>query len=290
MRSTSSADYQFRKLEVAGSAPASATGPEDLNLYKCRMAFYTESVTLDDIRSFSSRDLIPLICSRCGIEFLKPKNKIVFARKNGKRLYCTAACSSAYLKSLRVTVQCANCSQNVSVKPADYNKSISGNFFCGQSCAAQFNNKIRIRKILNGTSRSRKAGICQYCGGPTQQSRRYCSNLCHCKAVWDLKKAEIEAFGGFPSENRHLARKYLLEKYGNVCSICGVTEWCGEPVPLVCDHIDGHSDNNWLTNLRMVCHNCNALLPTFASRNRGNGRQSKREAYYRSKERLTSII
>lgn len=49
------------------------------------------------------------------------------------------------------------------------------------------------------------------------------------------------------------------------------------------DHIDGDATNNHRDNLRMVCSNCDSQLPTFKSRNRGNGRHFRRERYAEGK-------
>lgn len=81
---------------------------------------------------------------------------------------------------------------------------------------------------------------------------------------------------------RRYARYYLLHTQGNVCSICGTTEWMGQPVPLVCDHISGDSTDNRIENFRLVCCNCDAQLPTFKSKNRGKGRDYDRA--YRQKK------
>ena len=75
------------------------------------------------------------------------------------------------------------------------------------------------------------------------------------------------------------ARKYFIDTYGFKCSICGITEWMGQPTPVILDHIDGHSENNKLNNLRLVCPNCDAQLPTFKSKNKGNGRAARRLRY-----------
>ncbi|MCW2921142.1 MAG: endonuclease [Thermoleophilia bacterium] len=74
-------------------------------------------------------------------------------------------------------------------------------------------------------------------------------------------------------------RRYLLQKRGTRCEICGRDEWYGQPMPVIMDHIDGHAENNDLDNLRMICPNCDALLPTHKARNKGNGRHSRMERY-----------
>lgn len=76
---------------------------------------------------------------------------------------------------------------------------------------------------------------------------------------------------------RRYAKRYLLEKKGNICSICNTTEWCDKPVPLVCDHVSGDSTDNKIENFRLVCCNCDAQLPTYKSKNRGKGRKYDRE-------------
>ena len=48
-------------------------------------------------------------------------------------------------------------------------------------------------------------------------------------------------------------------------------------------HIDGNSDNNALVNLRLVCGNCDMQLPTYKSKNRGNGRHNRRKRYSEGK-------
>lgn len=88
---------------------------------------------------------------------------------------------------------------------------------------------------------------------------------------------------GEPTIRRHM-RRYLLAKNGNVCSICNTSEWNGKPVPLVCDHIDGDYQHNEISNFRLVCCNCDAQLPTYKSKNKGNGRKYDRE--YRAKQVL----
>lgn len=74
-------------------------------------------------------------------------------------------------------------------------------------------------------------------------------------------------------------RGFLIRTRGYRCEICGIKEWRGEPVPLVLDHIDGDSDNHVPDNVRMVCRNCDGLLPTYNGRNMGKGRSKSRMGY-----------
>ena len=79
-------------------------------------------------------------------------------------------------------------------------------------------------------------------------------------------------------------RRYLFEKYGNKCSQCG---WNNKHlitgnVPLEIDHIDGNSENNLESNLRLLCPNCHALTPFFKNLNKGKGRKWRTEKYIKN--------
>jgi hypothetical protein len=84
---------------------------------------------------------------------------------------------------------------------------------------------------------------------------------------------------------RKHVKRYLIAKNGHMCSICNISEWNNQPVPLICDHIDGNSTNVVLNNFRIVCCNCDAQLPTYKSKNRGKGR-SYDKFYYHNKRKL----
>jgi len=53
------------------------------------------------------------------------------------------------------------------------------------------------------------------------------------------------------------------------CELCGQDEtWNGMNISLILDHIDGDRYNNQLSNLRIVCPNCNAGLDTHCGKNK----------------------
>jgi hypothetical protein len=123
---------------------------------------------------------------------------------------------------------------------------------------------------------------CVICGTDLKKNaKRFCS--CHCSAQdrWNQRKLRIEQ-EQFVKDSRH-GRRFLIERDGNKCTLCGNTTWMEKPIPLVMDHIDGNPENNALENLRMICCNCDALTPTYKNRNRGNGRHSRRTRYREGK-------
>ena len=52
------------------------------------------------------------------------------------------------------------------------------------------------------------------------------------------------------------------------CEICGTSSWQGHQLSLILDHINGINNDHRLENLRIVCPNCDSLLPTFCGRNK----------------------
>lgn len=136
------------------------------------------------------------------------------------------------------------------------------------------------RKIHQARS-TRAMTACLACGQKTPNPR-YCSNQCQRDHEWQQVVAKIKATGRAPvgtSGQCRFAKRYLLEFQGRVCAICGLSEWRGQPVPLVLDHINGDSADWQISNLRLVCGNCDMQLPTFKSKNRGKGRAWRRQRY-----------
>jgi hypothetical protein len=67
----------------------------------------------------------------------------------------------------------------------------------------------------------------------------------------------------------HLKKRLYDENIkSRICELCGQTEnWNGSHMSLILDHINGIPNDNRIENLRIVCPNCNATLPTHCGKN-----------------------
>ena len=179
--------------------------------------------------------------------------------------------------------------------------------FCSHSCSTIYNNKLYPRvkpkgkcKICNTAIKTSRV-YCKDCynnvntgGRPNTKPDKYCPNcnkqirkdviFCSQKCGRDYKFLQqvilVESQGYIYEHRTHtnapLAKKYLKYKHGDKCSICGMPSvWNNKPIVLVTDHINGHHDDWSLTNLRLVCPNCDSQLPTYKSKNIGNGRKNR---------------
>lgn len=178
------------------------------------------------------------------------------------------------------------CARDGCAEPIPY-KERTRQRYCSSRCSATHTQKDRGHRVGAGSGSTIRSAILRPCTGcGAQAPREICSSCARelkKQARWDLKRQQIEE--GLVS-NRPLLRRYLLEKSGHACHLCKRSEWTGHPIPLVLDHIDGHSTDNLPSNLRMICPNCDAQLPTYGIRNRGKGRADRRAKYREKKGQL----
>lgn len=158
---------------------------------------------------------------------------------------------------------CAHCN-----KQLGYDK--RKNRFCDHSCAASANN-LGVRRHGKFIRKQ-----CIKCGTITKNTK-YCSDKCVRDYEWEQKKIIATRIGRF--ETHHAAKRYLLEIYGNICFVCGLSEWNNQQIPICIDHINGNYADHNISNVRLICPNCDAQTDTYKGRNRGNGRHSRRERY-----------
>lgn len=171
-----------------------------------------------------------------------------------------------------------NCEKELSEKQIKKNKK-----YCSRKCCTDFNRYSNVRYI---NSKKRKSIPCLQCGKERKIKPwklrlgrgKFCSKACESEYKKIKFILETEKLGKFKISNHNREpRKYLLFKNGNKCQICNNTEWQGKPIPLTVDHIDGHWDNTRIENYRLICPNCDRQLPTFGSKNKGNGKPWRRE-------------
>ena len=128
---------------------------------------------------------------------------------------------------------------------------------------------------------------CLHCTKPTKRKYyKYCSNRCqfdhqYQEYIGKWKSGLVDGNRGkkAPLISSYL-RRYLLEKHGEKCCLCGWDKrhLTTGKVPLEVNHIDGNSFNNDESNLQLICPNCHSLTANFRNLNRGNGRAHRRAA------------
>lgn len=112
---------------------------------------------------------------------------------------------------------------------------------------------------------------------------KYCSNKCRGE---HQKKKTFEEISNGVTNNRDSKTlvNFLIDKHGDFCFSCNqVGEWNGKKLRLQLDHIDGNSDNNALSNLRLLCPNCHSQTETFGAKGHGSRYKkiTKRNNYLR---------
>ena len=112
-------------------------------------------------------------------------------------------------------------------------------------------------------------------------TNKYCNNKCqqdyqYKKFIEEWKKGNQDGVRQSGLSTAKAIKKYILEKQNFKCSLCGIYEWCGKPITLELEHIDGDSLNNKEENLCCLCPNCHSQTPTYKAKNKGKGRKARK--------------
>ena len=222
-----------------------------------------------------SKTLVMLTCPTCGFIFNNPKNDTLSKLSKGREYKCCSNQCLNVAKGILKKTSCAQC--GIYMVRAVNEISESGNVFCSSSCAATFNGHAHPKRI-KAIQIDKVAGIpkqqscCKHCRADIPSGKTYCNTLCASKGrrVTDLALAKTDA----------TRRKLLIHTRGHACEVCHTSEWNGLPIAIELDHIDGNSDNNEPTNLKLICPNCHAQTVTYKGANQGN---SKRQVMRRQR-------
>lgn len=118
---------------------------------------------------------------------------------------------------------------------------------------------------------------CGYCGIECkwrhQGNNKFCSVECSSKNKTKVAQEEFWA-GNKPNIFRDVARRFIAERRGYNCEVCGISEWAGKKLTLHVDHINGDPGNSHPTNLRLICPNCHSQTSFLGGANKGRGRGS----------------
>lgn len=154
-------------------------------------------------------------------------------------------------------------------------KSTENSKFCSRSCAATFNNR-GMRRHGNAPLEANCLNCQKKLYG---KSTKYCDQKCQSEYQ---HKEKIQKWKLGEDIGNKPIKRYLRSKR-NECWCCGIKDWNDKPIVLELEHIDGNHRNNKEENLSLLCPNCHSQTPTYKSRNRGNGRHSRRERYQQEK-------
>lgn len=209
------------------------------------------------------------ICKNCGKEFKEKYSK--YSDGNFCCKECARSYSQKYSQKTKIR-KCIDCGIDVEV-----NCHVSDHYVRCKECAYKHlrerkNNSYHKRKDIKA---SLEKNHCLNCNKEIPLNNKYCSAKCQQQYIHELKMKEVEEKNGVGCDFRRI-KEYLILHRGHKCEICGIKEWNGLPVSLILDHINGRASDDRLENLRLICPNCDAQLPTYKSKNKNSDRKKRK--------------
>jgi len=74
-------------------------------------------------------------------------------------------------------------------------------------------------------------------------------------------KGNVSANFSYKGKGNH--KQVLINERGHCCESCNLAEWLSLPITLELEHIDGDTDNNVKSNLKLLCPNCHSQTLTW---------------------------
>lgn len=161
---------------------------------------------IEEIKKAKATDEFEFVCKHCGKEFVKTKRQI--SRNNySLPIFCCQKCRKEWYKdNSYVTVTCENCGKEFKILKGVYNQSKTKHFFCDNSCAATYNNKVRVRENkTNIIWKDGKKGYnkCPICG----KLKYYKSELCSDCSNKEKRKIKERTLGSYIDGHKYLTTK-----------------------------------------------------------------------------------
>lgn len=110
---------------------------------------------------------------------------------------------------------------------------------------------------------------------------KYCCVKCQFEyqnklKIEEWKRGEFDGLKG-QSQISDIIRKYMLEKSGYKCELCGWGEInpFTNKIPLEIHHKNGDYKDNKEENLQVLCPNCHSLTNSYRGANRDSGRKDR---------------
>ena len=125
----------------------------------------------------------------------------------------------------------------------------------------------------SGIKGSNRKYNCLFCNKEnlwgSSKINKFCDNKC--QGEWKWISETIPRIEAGNCAGPDALKKYLKEKFGDKCSECGqLPIWHGKELVLQLDHRDGNSDNNFPSNIRLLCPQCHSQTENFGCKGYGN--------------------